>query len=298
MIKLATKIRLRLLMTGFATLFVSGMAHATCDYMIYSAPYYATSPGNYCVANNITFITSSNSTTSAVTISSSDVNLDFNGKTISGRWANNTPASGNEYGVTITGDPSNVVIGNGTLNGFRVGVAMWTNTGSNSANNITIENMTLNSMAGFGIQTGLNSVCNNCVIRNNVIMQTNASLCQNCGGWEGAVAVKMDYSDNLLLKDNTIIDLTSRGSLGSYGFYIKRSQNVTVDHNTVIDIIPSGNDTAIMGYLTPNYTVKNNTFMHFNRGIWYFYSSGVYSNSVYTNVQIPYTGGTDGGGNQ
>lgn len=270
--------------------------------MITSLPYGINSPGNYCLASNMTFITSWNSSVAAISIAASNVTLDLNGKSITGRWANSTPGAGMETGINVTvgnsGYPEDIVIRNGTVKGLRSGVSNWTNTGSNNVKRLTIENLTITDMVFYGISFLGNSRCDDCTIRNNIITNINPGLCTNCGGSVGAYGIITNKSDNLDIHDNFIYGLTSSGTLPSYGMQLRYSNNALVDHNTVTNLPSTLQHVAIMPFASSNATVQNNTLMHFYRGIWYRYSSGVYSGTTYTDVTIPYTGGTDGGGNQ
>ena len=54
----------------------------------------------------------------------------------------------------------------------------------------------------------------------------------------------------------------------------------------------------IVAVSSTDINMSGNVFSNIYKGILYFYSTGVYTNTKYVNTQIPYTGGTNGGGNQ
>jgi len=282
--------------------FTSNVALAgncTSATMIYSVPVYIDTPGTYCLANNVTYINSSTSTTAAIEIATYNVILDLNGKTLSGRFANNTQSHGLEGGIYVRtyvyGHPTDVVVRNGTVTGFRQGVSTGNKT---SADRLLIENMTITSMVDQGISIGYGYGCNDCIIRNNVITGINVGLETNHGSWQGAYGILVWHSDRVQIYDNFIFNLKSNEpTFQSYGIQTRSGTDFLISNNTIANITSATPDMG-MYISTGNTTVQNNNLMHLNRGIWYRYGSGVYSGTTYTDVNIPYQGGTDGGNNQ
>jgi len=267
--------------------------------MINSVPFYINVPGTYCLGSNLTYISASTSTTSAIEIAASNVTLDLNGKTLSGRFANNTVSHGLELGIHVKafvyGHPTDVVIRNGTVTGFRDGISTGSKT---NADRLVIEDMNITSMANRGIFIGYGYGCNDCVIGNNVITGINPNLETNQGALIGGYGIQVHDSDRVNIYDNFIFDLKSNDpGFSAYGIYLKKGYNTVVDNNTISNISSAGYHVAIFAQAY-DVAIQDNNLLHFNRGIWYRFGFGVYSGTLYTDVNIPYTGGTDGGGNQ
>lgn len=288
--------KLGVLLSSVCALFVfalSSHAQASCTTTITAVPYTITQPGTYCLNGNKNYLPTTNSTTSAVTIAADNVILDLNRYEIRGSYSFYGPSANREYGVSVTNYAQNVTIRNGALVGFRSGIVVWTNTGSNNVGNLVVDNMSIRSMSDYGILVGLNSRCDNCTVQNSSISNTDANLCTICGGYAGAYAIRMEYSDNIHILNNVITGIRSRGTLPSYGISITHGTTALIDGNRVSGLANSPtDDRGVTGYLYNDMTVTNNHFSYLYYGIWYFYSNGGYSGNTMYSVTVPYKGGT------
>jgi hypothetical protein len=251
------------------TLFANHAFADSCDNatIINSFPYYITSSGMYCLADSMTFKSNSNSAISAITISAGDVELNLNGNAIKGPLApkDSIPTGGHEIGISVTGYVNYVWIHNGSLVGLPTGIGQWTNTGSTT----------------------------------NAFYNMNSALCVTCGlSYTYAINVKNLTNSSIL--GNKIMGIHTYGDQWpGYGMYIANSSDININNNTIVDEpFSQTNNTAIIAVSSTNINMSGNTFSNIYRGIWYFYSSGTYGGTAYVNTTVPYTGGTDGGGNQ
>lgn len=272
----------------------TGLANAACppgSTIMSNFPYYITEPGTYCMAAHTYVNPTSNSAWGAITIAASNVTVDL------GRWELRGPGffadAVSGYGVQITNNASDVTIRNGTIAGFNSGIVMWTNSGSNSVERLTIEDMQLRALGYAAVNVSLNSTCTDCTIQNNQISNIDANRVQNQGGYSGAFGVRFDDSSDIKVLNNTITGVHSRGPMPSYGVYLLYSSGALVKDNRISDIYGSAtNDTGILAFGTSNMDAIDNRISYFYYGIRYAYSSGGHSGNTFYMVTKPITGGT------
>lgn len=130
---------------------------------ISSAPYTITNPGSYYLTTNLFGVSGKN----GISIAANNVTLDLNGFTLQGM-------SGSLSGIDIPGAQTNVVVRNGTVNG-------WGNTGvyceSGSSLNMVFERLNVSAcIYGMGIN-GLGAVVRDCNCQLNSILGIS---CINC----------------------------------------------------------------------------------------------------------------------
>lgn len=285
------------------TLFSNNASASDCDpatvTMISTLPYQISSPGVYCLANSMTFLSTSNSSISAITVAASDVELNLNNNALKGRWARVGSTVGKESGITVTGYVSNVWIHNGSIVGLLNGVVQSTNTGSTTASNLLVEDMNFVDIRNHGISY-YGTSCDNCTIRNNAFYNMDSALCTTDCSVAYAYGMEVRNLSNSTITGNKIIGLHTYGDqVPAYAMYINTSTNVTVSDNSIVDEPFSlTSNVGIVAVSSTDINMSGNVFSNIYKGIWYFYSTGAYSNTKYVNTQIPYTGGTDGGGNQ
>lgn len=271
----------------------TGMANAACpagSTIINNLPAYITSSGTYCL-NSHKNIASQGAI--AVSISASNVTLDFDRWEIRGPGAFSDAVSG--YGVTVTNNAQNVTIRNGALIGFHSGIISVTNSGSNHTDGLLVDNMSIRSMGYAGVQVGLNSYCDNCTVQNSDISNVDANRVTTQGGYSGAYGIRFERSNYVSIKNNVITGVHSRGTLPSAGIYMYRGQNAVVEGNSVADAANSlTDDTGILFVSHPNGTALDNHISYFYRGIWFAYSTGGgYAGNTFYSVVRPVTGGTE-----
>ena len=198
----------------------------------------------------------------------------------------------------MTGYVNNVWIHNGSLVGLLNGVGQWTNTGSTTASNLVIQDLNFVDIKGNGVV--LSGTCDSCSILNNAFYNMDSALCSTDCSAAYTYAINVRYLSNSSIVGNKIMGLnTYGGQFPAYGMYISYSSNVDVNDNTIVDEpFSTSNNTSIIVASSSNINMSGNTFSNIYRGIWYFYSTGTYSSTTYVNTTIPYSGGTNGGGNQ
>jgi len=149
------------------------------------------SPGYYVLAEDVDY--SPGSAAPAITIDSSYVTLDMNGKAIY-----QTNATANVNGINVNTDIHDIVIKNGTLSGFtQYGLLNDASSSGEGAYNVTIENLDIT-----GMPTGATNA-----IRLDSRQLTDQDIHDwtflNCTITENSVpvAVYMDNSSNILMKN-------------------------------------------------------------------------------------------------
>src|SRR5260370_10366183 len=118
--------------------------------VITSLPFTITVPGKYVLNQNLT----SNSI-AAILITCGDVTVDLNGYTITGPGGANQKCFGIEaYNANnVIGALSNIIIKNGTLTNFRIGILFFPSNGlaGYGATDSTIKNVTMSVIDGLAI---------------------------------------------------------------------------------------------------------------------------------------------------
>lgn len=133
-----------LALAPIASLLIAHTAHAACT-SITTVPYVITSPGNYCLENDIsTSITAGN----AITIESNNVVVDLQGYTITGNDNPDTLATG-----IFSENQGNIKVRNGQINGFANAVALNPGVGlvTGFPENVLVENMTVRGSRITGV---------------------------------------------------------------------------------------------------------------------------------------------------
>src|SRR5262245_48580497 len=148
------------LVLAFSHLAAAQTTHCT---QITSVPYGISNSGVYCLVNNV-FTTGL--TGSAITISASNVVLDFNGFTLGQNGGTGNTATG-----ISASSQKNVTIRNGAVRGFYVGVSLYDSSPFTTSSGYVVENMLVMGSTYTGIQAyGLGSV-----VRNNQVLKTGGS---------------------------------------------------------------------------------------------------------------------------
>ena len=203
---------------------------------ISAVPYTISAPGVYCLTQKIS---SALTTGAAITINANNVVLDFNGFAI-GNLAAVNPTSIGVYAV----DRQNIVVRNGVLRGFWVGVALL-------HGDFAIASGTTELSSGHGVEAITCDTCYlagiavqgpNASVRNNIIIGTKgsdqaSSLIAGTGGGtpDNAIGIALLGSNNSEVSGNSVIDTdcvnACVGSSGAYGIFIRSSSGVIVSNN-------------------------------------------------------------------
>lgn len=241
---------------------------------ITSLPYVISSPGGYKLTGNLTH---TNDLASAITITSDNVTLDFDGFTIVNQAAPIYDSA--KYGV-FSMVRSNVRIRNGTLRSFIHGIRM---TGEGSNAGCVIEDMTLIGCRDSAIST---AYVNGVIIRRCNVADTGIGQSQvyalNLGG------------KNAYVHDNVITNTrgTSEFLYGSTAINLTNCAHATVERNTIANeeglqgvfAIHAGMDQISVGNLITN----------FNWGV----SGGIFRDNICRKCgPYAFSGGVDAGNN-
>lgn len=260
---------------------------------ITTARYTITSPGIYCLGQNIVYTPpATNSATSVIGVFASNVILDLNQRQLRGIYAGAVPGPSNAAsGVLIGASVTNVTVRNGLITGFLSGIDIATNVGGNSVSGLVIENLTINQVARHAIAVGVNSTCSVCKVRNNTIQNVNGKLCTNCGGGS-SYGIFMDRSSNVEILNNSVVDMSSQDpTLLATAIYVKNGSQALIDNNFITDIKNPGVNTAITGVSYSSVMASNNRIVGLHRGIDFRYAQGFYTGNIIVNTDIPYAGG-------
>jgi len=214
-------------------------------------PITITSPGTYCLTENV-------ATPTSINIESMNVTLDLNGNTLSATRITN--------GVVSTAD--NVVIKNGTIANFASSVVILGQNHSSYVHSNTIENINFLRSSSNNIFT--NYAKNIKILNNNINMdvgiRSNVTL---------ANAIKVDRSYDLLIKGNNISLKTPDSTKTAVAVSSLQSSNVIIEDNTFLGQYSHGS--ATLALLSSNdsarFLLKNNT----SNGIRNFVYNTVYS---------------------
>jgi len=203
---------------------------------ISTVPYTISAPGVYCVTQKITSALTSGA---AITITANNVVLDLNGFAIGNLGAVN-PTSIGVYAV----DRQNIVVRNGVLRGFWVGVALLNGDFANSGGTTelssghSVEAITCDTcyLAGIAVQGPNASVRGNTVIGTKGSDQASALIAGTGGGTpDNAIGIALLGSNNSEVSGNSVIDTDCINACvapsGAYGIFIQSSSGVIVANN-------------------------------------------------------------------
>lgn len=193
-----------------------------CSRYIAALPYRITAPGHYCLAGNLS--TSANPAfTSAITIDADSVVLDLNQFTLDGS------AAGTGTGVQgiLAADHSFIMVRNGVIRGFWVGIHLANPSGAASGH--TVENIWADRNTRTGIETrGLRSV-----VRKNVVTDTGGSTNpSNTGGV--AYAFGIDVGGPVSVIDNQVTRAFGINGAHAVGIMFADQGSIAIN-NRVVD---------------------------------------------------------------
>jgi hypothetical protein len=224
-----------------------------------TGPFTIASPGSYVLTGNLS------GSANVLVIVADDVTVDLNGFTI-------TSTSTTAAAVVINGTLENITVRNGNVFGGLIGInVVGLTTG------VLIEDVRVSSAKTGGIVMG-NSIARDCVIRRCEISNTGVTTTAADGSLgisgititghscriEDCTIARMFYngSGTPTIRGINLNSLTATGNIVS---------RCTLSHDGAI----TGNGVAFLGAAT----------------------AGVYRDCTVTNFSIPYSGGTNGGGN-
>jgi hypothetical protein len=180
---------------------------------ISSLPFTITNPGSYYVTTNLTGTTG----LSGITISNNNVTLDLNGFALQG-------VPGSLYAVALASSQTNVVVRNGTMNGWRMGVH---ETGGNSRN-LLLDGLAIFASATDGILIDSTATVRNCMC------SSNAAIGISVGGGEiSGCSTGYNVNSGIELNSGGIVRNCWSGYNGNYG--------IETTSGTVLDCFSQGN---------------------------------------------------------
>jgi hypothetical protein len=265
-------------------LFAAAPAHAApggCTVINY-LPYTITQPGCYCFATNMSTALSSGN---AITIESDNVLVDLDGYTLDNRNAGNSTAANGVY----VNNRSNVVVRNGSIRGFYVGVFMST-TSSSGLGGWLAENLIVADSKRSGI---LFSGSYGGVVRQNAINGTQGLVAYDTIDTQ---AIYIFGGSNVWVIDNTVVGTTAKSGFWARSIAVENAPNTVVEHNRISNGALTSNSYGISCTGAANLLVTGNRVANVAYGICYFSSaSGKYRDNLTCGTTVPVTGGTNAG---
>ena len=245
-------------------------AETTACTAITSAPYTITTPGIYCLKQNLNVNNPPFLQGGTIDVDASNVVLDLNGF----KLENTSDLDFGSVGIGIRAGRHNIVIRNGTIRDFHSGIS----TGS-SSNNILIEEMLVTG--NFAIASGILVGGARTTIRNNRIVNTGGPGGDRCG-------IFLDGYGHRIA-NNEIGGVSN--DLEFCGIWLQ-SDDTLVEGNRVVNVYVG------IEVLGEGALLHGNRIQRATQGIYFVpASSGKYRGTLTFDVTTPYTGGTDAGGN-
>lgn len=226
-----------------------------------SAPVTISAPGSYILTGNVSVAAN----LTGITVAADNVTLDLNGYSVIG-----VPGSTSGIGVILATSQRRFVLRNGTISGFNTGVALGVAT-----NTAVVEDLLIEGCRTYGILASSPDV-RSFRIRRCTIVDT--GLTHTGAGFSGTIAGITLTGVGHTVEDCTISRVTF-GGVGSPDLRGISFASASVGNVAARNVIGSN--------VTPSVT---------GRGI-IFVGAGVYRDNVVTGYTLPYTAGTDGGGN-
>ncbi len=249
---------LGLLIVCFSATPLVQAACKTGDIGITSLPFTANIDNKtYCLPFNLTYDATAKKTGSpfslyaqpsyaAITVNARNVVINLNARVIS---ATNLLPDAKAIGIYSTANVENLLVQNGIINGFDVGVV------ANAVKQSTVKSIRVMNAKSYGIVANADTVD----ISYNHISKTR-------GRWiESMAAIFVDRSINTNISYNIISDLRAKNMMpesqpfyGSHGIAINTYQRVNIDHNTLYDLATESGEFSFISlfnyYPSPNGT--------------------------------------------
>jgi hypothetical protein len=239
------------------------LAETTICTQISTIPYTITASGVYCLDNDFTL--SMNSGT-AITISASNVTLDMNRHVLNNLGAGSLTVA---YGVTAN-QQKNIVVKNGSVQGFYIGVGIFDTAPYTTSQSNVIERVAAGRNTLFGlIIEGQNSI-----VERNLVSET--------GGPYGSRGIYVIGPDNVV-RNNEVSGSGNPANPNSDGIFAYNTQGLVVEDNRV-SFGPSTVSNSFDGiyvYQSSDAIIRNNAVVKIDAGgSTPYLSVGIYTNSV------------------
>ena len=251
--------------------------------IIKTVPYIINSPGYYQLGADLT---ATNTTGNIITISASNVTLDFAGHYISGP-SNNTASK--IVGVYAS-EEGNLVIQNGTVAFCYQGIYLTGNGTSNSLNiNQRVQNMLVTYCYTCGIQ--FTSASNSVIAQNRISFILNGSGVSHVEGiYDNAGTGNIADGNIITNVTNTVTNGVSAGIAGALS---NTASSLTVTNNRISNVTNPTSPGVALGIYEGTFVVGNTV----NNAYQAIYTAGKYQNNLTFASAESFGGGTDAGGN-
>ncbi len=226
-----------------------------------SSPVTISAPGSYILTGNVSV--AANAT--GITVSADNVTLDLNGYTVS-----SAPGATAGIGVILSSNFRRFVLRNGTIHGFNSGVAL-----SVATQTAIVEDLLIEGCRTYGILASSADV-RSFRIRRCAIVDT--GLTHTVAAFTGIIAGISLTGVGHVIEDCTISRVTF-GAVGSPDL-----RGISLSSGSIGNVVAR---CAVSSNVTPAVVGKGIIFV----------GSGVYRDNCVTGYTVPYTSGTDGGGN-
>ena len=268
-------------------LFQAQSAHAETTECteITALPITITSQGVFCLKRSIG-LSPGLLTGAAIDIQTNNVIIDLNGFKI----GNLSAGTGTEARGIQAFNRKNIVIKNGTVRGFSVGINL---NGSNSSGHV-VKDMLLDQNTLFGIfGQGTGFV----IQRNHIVLIGGSTIEEN----DSAFGITL-IGSNMRVLDNEIAELFFDLDGTSQAISMTNSSGSVIQNNRISNEQSPTSDLLSIGIFIilgdGGTNVRDNHILNFSSGISYFDSFGIYSgNQVFGANVTSFSGGTDGGNN-
>jgi len=164
---------------------------------ISSVPFTIADPGSYYVTTNLVGVSGS----SAITISNNNVTLDLNGFALLG-------VPGSLYAVAFANSQTNVIVRNGTMNGWRIGVHET----SGNSRNVVLENLAIFASGSDGILFDSAADIRDCLCSSNVAIGISVT-----GGRVMGCTANFNRNSGIEMNAGGLVQNCWSGYNGNYG---------------------------------------------------------------------------------
>jgi parallel beta-helix repeat protein len=257
------------------------ISHGFCTAIPF-LPYTIITQGVYCLTDNLqTNMDSGN----AITINTNNVVLDLKGYKIGGQAAGKGTLACGIY----ANQRKNITIRNGTVRGFYVGIYLQDSGSYTTSQGHIVENIRadLNTYQGLRVEGRGN------MIRNNQVVETGGRIpSSNSSG----IVI---YGPGNRVINNDVYETAADGANNTYEIELEGASGGIVENNRVGNSAPgTGASYGIFVAGSSNVFVTNNSITNLAKGVFYDgTSSGKYRDNIAIGCTVPFTGGTDAGGN-
>jgi hypothetical protein len=256
-------------------------AETTLCTEITAVPYTITAPGIYCLKTSLSTAGGPN----AIAVGANDVVIDLNGNILDGSPAG---AGTNNIGVQAY-NAKHVIVRNGTIRGFRDGIALSGST-SSSAEGYVVERMRLEHNTWHGVFL----VGKGNIVRNNVVLSTGGAAVPDPGSTANPIGMWV-RGDGSQVTDNQVLDTVESTAGTAYGIVVMKSIGAVVERNAVSNAAFGPSNSVGISFFGNNHTAVGNRIVNMRTGIEFLVGSGIYMGNTVGGAITPYSGGTAAG---